>query len=80
MGYMNYIGGWRSYQCHLCTVGSMLLPGSLLMDTNVEKKIFWGFLMIMKRPTFENSPILAIIRGSYIIRHPIAVAMLKRTI
>ena len=34
--------------------------------------------MIMKRPTFENSPILAIIRGSYIIRHPPAVAMLKR--
>ena len=80
MGYMNYIGGWQSHQCHLCTVGSMLLPGSLLTDTNVEKKIFWGFLMIMKRPTFENSPILAIIRGKYIIRHPNAVAMLERII
>ena len=28
----------------------------------------------------RNSPILAIIRGKYIIRHPNAVAMLKRSI
>ena len=36
--------------------------------------------MIMKWLTVEHSPILAIIRGSYIIRHPVAVAMLKRII
>ena len=34
--------------------------------------------MIMKRLMFEKSPNLAIIRGSYLNRHPNAVSMLKR--
>ena len=44
------------------------------------KKNFWGFSMIMKRLTFEKSPSLAIIRGKYLIRHPLAVVMLERII
>ena len=39
-----------------------------------------GFLMIMKRLTFEKSPNLAIIRGRYLIQHPLAVVMVKRII
>ena len=43
MGYMNYIGGWRSYQCHLCTVGSMLLPKSLLTDKHGKENLLGLF-------------------------------------